>query len=195
MKYRVLLFGGIIALIVVARLLYLSSTSGESELYKSSIADTTNQKPTAPVINTNDLLTASDVQQGVINAIEHNNLASIDEWVEKMVEVARVAKLPADDIAYLRSNAAREYLIFNAKRALFNRAFEARFYALEDISDLEQRYPEAADLFSKAELLVAKRDSIIQSIAITLAGEQTPGEAHIEHAKRLWRERYQHNLN
>ena len=195
MKFRILSIVGLIVVVVIGRLIYLSSISGESVLDAQHPVDTIHHETATPAINTNDLLTATDVQQGIIDAIEQNRPSLIDEWVEKMVEVARVAKLPPDDIAYLRSNAAREYLIFNAKRELFNRAFEARYFALEDISDLELLYPEAGDLFSKAELLVAKRDSIIQSIAITLAGEQTPSEAHIEHAKRLWRERYQHNLN
>lgn len=188
MKYRLFVAIAIIAMAIFARLLYLSQAANESKT--SEVA--ADNVPTAS-ITTNDLLTATDVKQGVMTALEQNKPELIDDWVEQMVSVAEVANLPARDIKYLRSPAAREYLIFNAKRALFHQEFEARYYALQDVSDLAEQYPQARDLLIKAETLIEKRDSIIYSIAVALAGEQTPSDEHIERAKILWQERYQSN--
>lgn len=79
---------------------------------------------------------------------------------------------------------------FNAKRELFNETFETRYLALESIDDLAQKYPEAGDLFEKAQVLIKKRDEIIYAIAQTLAQGDKPTSQHIEEAKAIWRERY-----
>lgn len=139
-----------------------------------------------PVITVMEILHASDLQAVVKEAVKTNNTEAIDTWVKEAIRVAKAASLPKDDIRYLSSPQAHDYLIFNAKRQLFNDAFEARYYALEDIDDLKTLYPEAYDLFERAEQLVEKRDAIIFQIAAALSNSDTPDDAALAEAKKQW---------
>ncbi|RDV27490.1 hypothetical protein DXV75_05535 [Alteromonas aestuariivivens] len=148
-----------------------------------------------PVITVMDILHASDLQEGVKEAVKKQDDKAVKEWLDKALYVAEEAELARSDIEYLGSVQAEEYVIFNANRALFNEAFEQRYYRLEGMDDLKTQYPQAKDLFAKAEALLAKRDSIVENIATTLANGDAPGKAEIQQAKRMWQERYQHNLS
>ena len=139
-----------------------------------------------PLITVMELLHASDLQAGVKQAVENNDYAAIDGWIAQAVEVGKAASLSQQDIDYLHSNHAREYVIFNAKRQLFNQEFEQRYYALEDIASLKTKDPEAKDLFPRAETLLSKRDAIIRQIAETLSGETPPSEAALKEAETQW---------
>lgn len=139
-----------------------------------------------PVITVMDILHASDLQAGVKEAVKSNDTKAIDTWVEEAIRVAKAASLSQEDIGYLSSPQAHDYLIFNAKRQLFNDAFEAKYYALEDINELKEQFPEAHDLFERAEQLVEKRDAIIFQIATALSNKDTPDEADLEEAKNQW---------
>lgn len=191
MKSPIFVVIAVVAALFVARLIYLSQTSQTSQTSQPA----EQAAVITPVITTQQLLSAADVKAGVIEAIAQDKPELIDRWVQRMLDVAVVAQLPSDDIDYLQSAAAREYLIFNAKRELFNREFEQRFYQLKDISGLEEQYPEAKDLFAKAQQLVIKRDSIIVSLATTLAAGQEPSDEHFNRARIMWRERYQQNTD
>lgn len=133
-----------------------------------------------------ELLHASDLQAGVKQAVENNDYAAIDGWIAQAVDVGKAASLSQQDLDYLHSTHAREYVIFNAKRQLFNQEFEQRYYALDDIASLKTKYPEAKDLFPRAEALLAKRDAIIRQIAETLSGETPPSEAALKEAETQW---------
>lgn len=139
-----------------------------------------------PVITVMEILHASDLQAGVKQAVANNNDAAIDEWMSQAKEVAEAASLSSQDKNYLASQHAREYVIFNAKRQLFNEAFEARYYALEDIDALKAQYPEAHDLFPRADALLEKRDNIINQIAVAISGDSSPSEAAIKEAQAQW---------
>lgn len=139
-----------------------------------------------PVITVMDILHASDLQAGVLNAVANNNAGQIDTWMDDALAVAEAAQLAKADIDYLTSAQARHYVVFNAKRQLFNKAFEARYYALEDMGDLKSRYPEAQDLFARAEQLLYKRDAIIVQMAMALSGSDTPDKNDIANAKKQW---------
>ncbi len=135
-------------------------------------------------------LHATDLQAGIKSAVSENDNQAIDDWLEKARNVGEQAALSNSDMAYLASGQAREYVIFNAKRALFNEKFETRYLNLRGIDDLKQAYPEAKDLFPRAETLLQKRNDIIERIAQTLAGGEAPDEDHIREAQALWKARY-----
>lgn len=166
-----------VLLIVAGYLVYLSSESAVPE--------------EVPVITVMDILHASDLAEGVKIAVEQGDDAAVSNWLAKAREVAEAAQLSESDMAYLASPKAREYITFNAKRKLFNEAFEDRYLALEDMGNLKETYPEAVDLFPKAEALLIKRDAIISQIALTLSNGQPPKESDIAAAKSLWKQRYQ----
>ena len=173
--------GVLLVVLIIAVVSYFTWLSAQSSDVESE---------PVPVINVMDILHATDLEQGVKQAVQDGNDQAITEWLERAKTVGEAAELPADDLHYLTSDKARDYVIFNAKRNLFNDEFETRYYALEDIDDLKTSYPEAKDLFAKADGLLEKRDKIIQQIALTLANGQTPTASHVEQAKTLWQERY-----
>jgi hypothetical protein len=76
--------------------------------------------------------------------------------------------------------------VFNAKRQLYNDAFEARYYSLEEVESLKAQYPEAKDLFPRTDALIEKRDAIIKQIAIALSNEDIPSEDALEQARQQW---------
>lgn len=145
----------------------------------------------APVITTDDILNASDLADGVKQAVANGNEKAIDGWLRKGQNVAEQAGLSERDIDYLTSDKARDYVTFNAKRALFNEAFEQRFVTLQPIDDLKTQYPEAKSFFSHADKLIEKRDQIIRQIAQTLAQGNDVSAEDKQAARQLWQQRYQ----
>lgn len=173
-KVTVILF--CVALIVCARLIFLSQQA--------------TQPASAPVITVIDILNASDLTEGVKQAVDANNQAAIDEWLDKALHVAQQAQLSEQDIEWLSSKQAKDYVVFNAKRDLFHDEFERRYINLQGIDDLKHTYPEASNMFDKAQTILEKRDDIIRSIATTVAQGAELTEQHFEQARDIWRERY-----
>ncbi|WP_218309519.1 hypothetical protein [Alteromonas antoniana] len=168
----------VVALAVAGRFIYLSQSSSSEE------------NTQVPVITVMEILHATDLQAGIKRAVSENDNQAIDDWLDKARNVGEQAALSKSDMAYLSSGQAREYVIFNAKRALFNEKFETRYLNLRGIDDLKQAYPEAKDLFPRAETLLQKRNDIIERIAQTLAGGDVPDEEHIREAQAMWKARY-----
>ncbi|MDC8831414.1 hypothetical protein [Alteromonas gilva] len=136
------------------------------------------------------ILHASDLVAGMAEAVRMKDQQAVEQWQQQAVEVARAANLSASDIEFISSEKGREYLVFHAKRNLFNQQFEQRYYALQGIETLKQDYPEAQDLFAEAEQLIAARDAIIMDIAAELSSQPPPDAAAIDKAKALWQERF-----
>lgn len=156
-------------------------------VFLSVDADNRDQAASAvPVITVMEILHASDLQVGIKQAVKQNNDEKIDDWLEQANEVAEAASLSKDDLEYLNSKAAKDYVVFNAKRQLFNEEFEQHYYALEQIDGLKEKYPEAKDLFARADALLEKRDAIIEQIAIAIAGDDSPSDAAMKEAKQQW---------
>ncbi|MHC6645320.1 hypothetical protein ACYTPF_01935 [Alteromonas sp. HB246098] len=139
-----------------------------------------------PLITVMEILHASDLQQGVKQAVKNGNVEAVDSWMAEAREVGQAANLASEDMDYLNSETAKDYVIFNAKRQLYNEAFEARYYALEDVEALKEQYPEAKDLFPRTDALIKKRDDIIQQIAVAISGNEQPDEAALEEARKQW---------
>lgn len=88
-------------------------------LSHDSAADTS-QVP-APVITTDDILNASDLADGVKQAVADGNEKAIDGWLRKGQNVAEQAGLSERDIDYLTSDKARDYVTFNGKTRFVQR--------------------------------------------------------------------------
>jgi hypothetical protein len=146
-----------------------------------------------PVISRQDILEASDLVAGVKLAVRQQDDAAVKQWLEKAITLAKEAGLPQEDISYLQSDMAVNYLEFHAKRSLFNDAVEQAYYDLYDIEPLKIQYPEAQDLFAKADQLVADRDKIIQQIAAELAQGESTDEQTLQAARQLWKQRFNAN--
>jgi len=139
-----------------------------------------------PLITVMEILHASDLQEGVKQAVKDENLEVVDSWMAQAREVGQAANLSSEDMDYLNSETAKDYVVFNAKRQLYNEAFEARYYALEEVETLKEQYPEAKDLFPRTDALIEKRDTIIQQIAVAISGSEQPDEAALKEAREQW---------
>jgi len=155
--------------------------------YLSLDADNRDQSAAqVPLITVMEILHASDLQQGVKQAVKEGNVEAVDSWMEQAREVGQAANLTSEDMDYLNSETAKDYVVFNAKRQLYNEAFEARYYALEDVESLKAEYPEAKDLFPRTDALIKKRDDIIQQIAVAISGNEQPDDSALEEARKQW---------
>ncbi|MFT4993084.1 MAG: hypothetical protein ACI965_000102 [Paraglaciecola sp.] len=146
-----------------------------------------------PVISRYDILHATDLVAGVKLAVAQNDADAIDYWLEKAIDVGEAANLSKEDIDYLRSHPAKKYVIFQAKRHLFNDAVEQAYYGLRDIDSIKAQYPQALSLFADADKLIADRNKLIQHIATELAnGEQVNDNTLVE-AQLHWQQRFAAN--
>jgi hypothetical protein len=177
-------FLALIVVVIIGSLLWFGKLADES------VADTTATTVSAPVISRQQILHATDLVAGVKQAVATDDKDEINNWLNKALELAKIAQLPPEDIAYLQSKDAYNYLVFHAKRSLFNDAFEQAYYAIEDIEPLKIQYPEAQDLFAKAEQLVMTRNQLIQQLAAELSKGQTVNDEHLLQAKKLWQQRF-----
>jgi hypothetical protein len=155
----------------------------------TDIAETPDSKQ-LPVISRLDILHASDLVEGVKLALEQNDADAIDEWLDKAIELGLIAKLSDEDIDYLQSDRAKNYVIFHAKRRLFSDAVEQAYYALYDIESIKAQYPEALNLFADADQLIAERNKLIQEIAIELANGRQVNDQILIEAQQHWKERF-----
>ncbi|MEC7481382.1 MAG: hypothetical protein VYE21_07175 [Pseudomonadota bacterium] len=155
--------------------------------YLSLYADKRDQDAAqVPLITVMEILHASDLQEGVKQAVKDGNIEVVDSWMIQAREVGQAANLSSEDMEYLNSETAKDYVVFNAKRQLYNEAFEARYYALEEVETLKEQYPEAKDLFARTDALIEKRDAIIQQIAVAISGSEQPDVAALEEARKQW---------
>ena len=178
---------GILALITVV---VIGGLIWFSMLADSSAPAVTSDTVSAPVISRQQILHATDLAEGVKQAVAQNNDAEINKWLDKAIELAQIAQLDQQDIEYLQSSAAKNYVVFHAKRSLFNDEFERAYYAIEDIEPLKLKYPEAQDLFAKADKLVMSRNHVIQQLAAELSDGRTVNDADLLKAKQQWQQRF-----
>lgn len=175
MKKALVVFVSIIVLVALW-LGYLSYDADQRDVEASKV----------PLVTVMEILHASDLQKGVKAAVKIDDAEAIDTWLTQALQVGNAANLAKEDLDYLASDAARDYVVFNAKRQLYNDAFEARYYSLKEVESLKAQYPEAKDLFPRTDALIEKRDAIIKQIAIALSNEDSPSEDALEEARQQW---------
>ncbi|MFT4940453.1 MAG: hypothetical protein ACI88A_003508 [Paraglaciecola sp.] len=143
-----------------------------------------------PVISRLDILHASDLIGGVKLAVAQNDTDAVDDWLEKAIDLAIIAKLSEEDLEYLQSDRARKYVVFHAKRRLFSDAVEEAYYALYDIESIKAQYPEALNLFADADQLISDRNKLIQQIAAELANGEQVNDRILLEAQQHWKQRF-----
>jgi hypothetical protein len=143
-----------------------------------------------PVISRLDILHATDLVSGVKLAITQNDPNAIDEWLDKAIDLGEAANLSKEDMVELRSERAKNYVVFHAKRQLFNDAVEQAYFGLMDIEPIKAQYPEALSLFADADKLISERNRLIKQIATELANGQQVNDKILMEAQQHWRQRY-----
>jgi hypothetical protein len=144
-------------------------------------------------ISRQDILDATDFTAGVKLAVKNHDNELLDSWMAKAYDVAKQANLSAKDLAYMGSEWAKGYVVFRAKRSLFNDEFEHYYYQLLPIAELKAKYPEAEDLFPKVDQLIAQRDDIINTIANEIDIADADKTTRLSYAKEIWHERFGQN--
>lgn len=137
-----------------------------------------------------ELLEASDVADVALEAIRDGQTSKLNVVQQRVVDVAKEMGMTTADVDFLNSEQAIDYLVFNAKRALFDQELERAFANLNSIEDIKQRYPEAQDRFSHADAIIAKRDQLFTLIVQSLVQQGIAENVAKQQAKQLWIERF-----
>ncbi|MDO6560950.1 hypothetical protein [Paraglaciecola chathamensis] len=172
----------LVVLVVIGATLWLSN--------QGRVENPVSQTQELPVISRQQILTATDLVEGVKQGLQQDDDQAIDTWMSKAASVAREANIAKEDIDYIKSDAALDYVIFQAKRSQFNDAVEQAYYELKGIDAIKAAYPQAKDLYASADKLIAERDTLIEQIATEIADGNTPTNAERQSARQQWLKRY-----
>lgn len=143
---------------------------------------------TSPLIGMTDVLNNPEFKEGIQQAVRENDEALMADLQDKAIEIAQVAGFNDSQMKLLEGEQGKNYLSFNAKRQLFMQAFSLAYKQLDDIEPLKKRYPEARDLFAKADELIAKREADLIAAAKELAGSESDYQGYLEQAREQWRQ-------
>ena len=150
----------------------------------------TPQSNTYPAVSPYQLLDADDVQATIKQAVENNDIEMFNREKARIVEFAQAMDLAPESIEFIQSSEADAYLRFHAKRALFDEALINAFLNLETLAEAKQNYPEASNLFEKADNVISQRDKLFNEIVATLQAEGLSEDEAQTAARQLWRERF-----
>ena len=148
--------------------------------------------PQAVGISYLDILNNPEFKQGIQQAVFNNDKQLFAQLQNKAVEIAEAAGLPEEEMEMLTGDSGERFIRFQAARQLFNIAFEKAFQRLEPIDHLKIMYPEAEDLFEKADNMIAARDEQILQIATEMA-QGRDIQPFLEQARQQWLQRAQNN--
>lgn len=141
-----------------------------------------------PSISYLDILNNPEFKSGIVSAIRDSNLENMYALQSKALEIATAANLGEEELSLLRGDKGLNFMIFRAKRQIFMEDFTYLYNQLLPIDGLKQRYPEATDMFARADELIAKRDASIEQIARELAGAGD-FNAFLRQAKQQWKDK------
>jgi hypothetical protein len=181
-----------IVLCIAAGIILLIWALSQQQVQPMSIAavkPTEQYQPVAtPSIAMTDILNNLEFKEGMQQAVRDNDQELMQDLQDKAIEIATVAGFSPAQMKLLEGEQGKNYLSFNAKRQLFMQAFSLAFKQLNDIAPLKKRYPEAQDLFARADELVAQRDADLIKTAKELAGNDSDYQGYLEQARQQWRQ-------
>ncbi len=137
-----------------------------------------------------DLLNASDVIKVAKQSIKDNDLEKLNSKLDEVISVAKAMPLNPQSIDFLQSPQAHDYVVFQAKRAVFDDLLEIHFKNLKDIEALKRRFPEAKDKFAQADRMMSQRDTMLEQIREALEETGMDAEMSTKRAAQLWKDRF-----
>jgi hypothetical protein len=135
-----------------------------------------------------DILENPEFNQKMTLAVLENDIDAMQILQNRAIEIATVAGLTRYQMELLVGERGLHFIAFRVKRQIFADKFSDHYMQLKTISELKARYPEAQDLFARADQLIKQRDLNIKQIAIELSSE-TDYQSHLQQAKNQWLER------
>jgi hypothetical protein len=132
-----------------------------------------------------DILDNPEFNQKMSEAVLENDIAAMEVLQNRAIEIANVAGLESSQMELLVGERGLHFIVFRVKRQLFADLFSEHYMQLKPISELKLRFPEAQDLFTRADQLIQERDESIKRIAIELSSEANY-QGHLQQAKKQW---------
>jgi hypothetical protein len=136
-----------------------------------------------------DLLNVQEVINTAFSAVKSTQPQALIALQERLIETAMQLNLAPQQIKFLRSAQAIDFLTFRAKRAWFNQEVEKRYHELHSLDGLLAEFPEArGQLYQEATKLIIDRDLIIFNMAKALASAESRlvTEQDIANARVQW---------
>lgn len=136
-----------------------------------------------------DLLNIQEVINTAFSAVKFTQPQALIALQERLIETAMQLNLAPQQIKFLRSAQAVDFLTFRAKRAWFNQEVEKRYHELHSLDGLLAEFPEArGQLYQEATKLIIDRDLIIFNTAKALASAESRlvTEQDIANARVQW---------
>ena len=136
-----------------------------------------------------DLLNVQEVINTAFSAVKSTQPQALIALQERLIETAMQLNLAPQQIKFLRSAQAIDFLTFRAKRAWFNQEVKKRYHELHSLDGLLAEFPEArGQLYQAATKLIIDRDLIIFNTAKTLASAESRlvTEQDIANARVQW---------
>jgi hypothetical protein len=136
-----------------------------------------------------DLLNVQEVINTAFSAVKFTQPQALIALQERLIETAMQLNLAPQQIKFLRSAQAVDFLTFRAKRAWFNQEVEKRYHELHSLDGLLAEFPEArGQLYQEATKLIIDRDLIIFNTAKALASAESRlvTEQDIANAQVQW---------
>ena len=136
-----------------------------------------------------DLLNVQEVINTAFSAVKFTEPQALIALQERLIDTAMQLNLAPQQIKFLRSAQAIDFMTFRAKRAWFNQEVEKRYHELHSLDGLLAAFPEArGQLYQEATKLIIDRDLLIFNIAKALASAESRlvTEQDIANAQVQW---------
>lgn len=136
-----------------------------------------------------DLLNVQEVINTAFSAVKFTEPQALIALQERLIDTAIQLNLAPQQIKFLRSAQAIDFMTFRAKRAWFNQEVEKRYHELHSLDGLLAAFPEArGQLYQEATKLIIDRDLIIFNMAKALASAESRlvTEQDIANAQVQW---------
>lgn len=132
-----------------------------------------------------DILENPEFKQKMRQAILSDDVETMQMLQNRAIEIANVAGLSADQTSLLVGERGLHFIAFRVQRQIFADKFSEHYIQLKSIEQLKRQYPQAQDLFARADQLIQVRDQSIKDIAIALSSGDNY-QAHLAQAQQQW---------
>lgn len=176
-------------------LLLNNPTAAGKDTDVSGLKTESTQTEAVPVsgLTAMDLLNVTEVVKIAFNAVKLAKQEELNALQRRLIDTATQLNIAPQQLDFLRSSQAVDFMQFRAKRAWFNQEVEKRYYQLASLDGLLEQFPEArGDLYQEATNLIIDRDLIIFNMAKALAEaedriitEQDIADAQVQWQKSL----------
>jgi hypothetical protein len=147
-------------------------TSGIAQSDEDKLASLSQDVPVS-TLTAMELLNVKEVINTALNAVKFDQLQELTVLQARLIDTAMQLNIAPQQIDFLRSAQAYDFMMFRAKRAWFNEEVQKRYYQLRSLDGLLEAFPEArGELYQDATTLIIDRDLIIFNMAKILANEQ-----------------------